>query len=112
MIGFLMDTDAHRCCVGMARAVVQRLLDNPVDASLVFVGKIVGIEFRGYAHVHRRTLGNLARLPLQRGDQAQIVEHRRPQQQSHVTHNTDRVFDKALGAFDMLADLLGAAQPG
>src|SRR5215468_1811435 len=42
IIGFLVDADPDSSGVGMARAVVQRFLDDSVDACLVIIGKIVG----------------------------------------------------------------------
>ena len=95
--------------VGMACAVVQRFLNHAIDAGLVFVGKIVGIEFGRDAHVHRRALGGLAGLPFQGRNQPQIVQHRGPQQKRHIANHADRALHQALDGFHVAARLFVGA---
>ena len=95
----LLHGNRHIARAGVLHAVVQRLLHHAVDAGLVLFGQVLGHVFGDHLHPHAAALRDLARLPFERRDQSQIVQHRRPQQQRHVAHHAD-------GAFHQLLDLV------
>ena len=67
--------------------VVKSLLNEPVNASLVFVGNIVGQLIGVDLNGEVLGAGYLAGLPLQGGYQAQIVEHGRTKKEGHIAHD-------------------------
>ena len=71
----------------MFGAIVQRLLHETVQAGPMRVGQITG-DFAGH-HFDRKASPphDFASLPSQRGNQTEIVQHGRTQQQSHVSHH-------------------------
>src|SRR5262249_35043649 len=66
----VLDRDSDGARAGMPGAIVQRLLNNPVDARFMLFGKIVRDTTRSYVDANTRAPGHLARLPFERGDQA------------------------------------------
>ncbi len=89
----------------MLHAVVQRFLHDAIDAGLVVFGKLFGHLFGIHIHPDAAAFGNLARLPLQRRHQAEIVQHGGAQQQRHISHHAD-------GALHLLLDLAGLGVQG
>jgi hypothetical protein len=73
----------------MPRAVMQGFLHHAVDAGLELVGQLAGALLGRYMHAQTGALGNLASLPFERRHQAEIVQHGRAQQQSHVADHVD-----------------------
>src|SRR5437764_4416740 len=74
--GVLFDTDSDYARAGMADAIVQRLLDDAVDAGLQLLGKLVGYAIGGHIHTDAVISGNFPRLPFERGYQAEVIQHR------------------------------------
>jgi hypothetical protein len=71
-------------CFGVSGAVVQRFLDNAVDARFVFIGEIVDkITIEDFDH-QAATFGDFATLPFESGDKTEIVEHGRAQEKGHI----------------------------
>ena len=81
----------HVLRAGVLPAVVQGFLHDAIDAGLVLFRKLFGNPIGRNLHPQATALGNLARLPFERRDQAEVVEHRRTQQQRHVAHHADGV---------------------
>src|SRR5260221_4113000 len=69
--------DPDRACAGMAGAVVQRFLNNAVDARLVLFRKRIGDRFGGHVDSYAGAPRQLSSLPFEGRDQAQVVEHGR-----------------------------------
>jgi hypothetical protein len=65
----------------------------PVDASALVLGQLAGAVQRVYFDVHAGALGDLARLPFERRDESEIVQHGRTQRQGNASH----CFHRALG---------------
>ena len=93
-VRLLCDRDSHIPGARMLDDVVQRLLDDSIDARLVIFGEFLGDFLGGHLHPYPAPLGRLAGLPLQRRYQSEIVEHGRAQQQGHVAHHADRLFEQ------------------
>ena len=70
----------HGSGMGMTGAVVQSLLNDAIDAGAEIVGQFGRGFFGGDVDAQAGALGNLARLPFQRRNQPEIVEHRGAQQ--------------------------------
>src|SRR5579871_3261918 len=79
----LLAFDRHfdRSRIAVARRIVESFLHEAVDARLVLFGKVVGVVVGGDRDFEAGALGCLARMPVQRGDEPEIVEHGRAQQQ-------------------------------
>src|SRR5271157_4082272 len=71
---------------GLALAF-SRLIDN----SVVVLENIYRHMELGESPAVAAELGNLARLPFERRNQSEVVEHRRTQQQRHVAHHADGI---------------------
>src|SRR5215470_8215124 len=69
--------DPDHTGAGMTGAVVQRFLNNAVDARLVLFRKVIGDLFRGHVDSYAGTPGQFPPLPFESRDQAQVVEHGR-----------------------------------
>ena len=107
--GFAADSHLDGVGLGVARAVVERLLHHSIDTRLVFLRKLTG-EFALQLHMHAGTLGCFAGLPIERGDQAEVIQHRRPKQQRHVANFVDAFFGYAANGFQARADLGSGVQ--
>ena len=107
-IALLLGADAYARRARVAGAIMQRFLDDAIDAGFVIVGQIVG-DIGGDADFHSAALGNFASLPLEGGDEAEIVEHGRTEQQRHIAHHANGVLDQALHGFDARA-IVGAGE--
>src|SRR5262249_4811518 len=73
LLRFPPDMDADSGGVRMAGTIMQGLLHDAVNASLVFIREIVGSKLGRDGHIHARLSGNFAGLPPQSGNEAQIV---------------------------------------
>src|ERR1039458_5574814 len=95
-VRLLRNRDGHIPGVRVLNDVVQRLLNDAINARLVifreFVGDLLGCHLRPYP----APLGCLAGLPLQGRNKTEIVEHGGTQQQGHVTDDADRPFEQPL----------------
>src|SRR5260370_6501967 len=91
--------------IGVAHGIVHRLLHQTVDARAGLVGQavdhVVGLDH----HVQSRALAGFPRVPVQRRRQAEIVQHRRPQQQRQVAYLVDRLFRQPLDRINVPADM-------
>ena len=104
---FLADFDHHFVRLGVAGAVVERFLDDAIDAGLVGIGELAGVFIGGDFDAQSGAFGDFAGLPFERGNQAQIVQHRRAQEQAHIADDVDAGFGQALDGFDVAADFSG-----
>jgi hypothetical protein len=107
--GLLLDGHPGHAGFGVLDAVVQGFLDDPVDAGLVLLGKILRDSFCRHLHTQASPLRDFARLPLQRRNQAQVVQHGGPEQQRHVPHYADRVLDHLLDLVHLGVETIGFA---
>ena len=103
----LADFHHHAARLGVAGAVVERFLDYAINAGLVCIGQLAGIFIRGNFNAQAGAFGDFAGLPFEGGNQTQIVQHRRAQQQAHVADHVDASFGQALDGFDVAADFGG-----
>ena len=69
---------------GMTGHVLQRLLHDTVNARAHFVRERIRHIFGGNRNLDAAAAGDFARLPFQRRDQAQIVQHGRAQQKGDI----------------------------
>ena len=102
-LGELAHGNTHVARAGVLLTIVQRLLDDAVDAGLDGIGQVVGDvlfdKFAGDAAAAQEIL----KLKLQGGYQAQIVEQRGTEQAGDVADGLDSAFGKFPGAIQMLA---------
>src|SRR6059036_3481101 len=82
----------------MSGAVVQRFLDNAVDACLVWSGKIIWDSLGSHVDSYVCAPGDFTGLPFKRWDQAEVVEHGRTKQQGHVANDTNAVLSQIANA--------------
>ena len=85
---------------GVLDAVVQRFLDDAVDAGLVVFGKVFGNRGGVDGDPDAAAFRDFAGLPLEGGREAEVVEHGGAQQQRHIADHAD-------GGFNQLLDLGG-----
>src|SRR5689334_3540119 len=64
---------------GVARGVVERLLHKPINAGFVLVGQIVAVFAGIDPDVESGPLAHFASMPVERGHEAEIVQHGRTQ---------------------------------
>ena len=88
----------------MPHRIVHRLLHQPVNARAVFVRQAVDRIVGGDHHVQSRALAGFPRVPVQRRHQAEIVQHRRAQQQRQIAHLVHRLLRQPL---DRIRDVPG-----
>jgi hypothetical protein len=67
--GFLLHANSNRLGLRMTRAIVQGLLHDTIDASLIGVGIVIRKAFGGDADIHGGPFGHFARLPAERRHQ-------------------------------------------
>ena len=86
--------DFDRTGTGMAAHVRERLLHYPEDTHFVLLRKLTG---KGVSDrdAHACRAGDLICLPVQGCHETEIVEHGGPQEQCHIAHHGDRIFDEA-----------------
>src|SRR5215475_9206527 len=106
LVWLLPHIDTYCRRMRMPGAVVQRFLHDAVDTRFVLVRQIIRREIRRDCHVHTGLPGNFAGLPFQRGNQTQVVQHRRSQKQRHVPDGPNGIFDEALYRFHVAGQLL------
>ena len=71
----------------------------------MLLGKAVGNPVHGYIDLNGRAPRHLPRLPFERRPQAEVVEHRRPQQQGHVAHNPNAILSQVPDTGDVALHL-------
>jgi tRNA A37 threonylcarbamoyltransferase TsaD len=102
----------HAAREGVPGAVVQSLLHHAIDAGLQLFRQIVGHALGVHCDGHAGAFGDLARLPLQGGHQAQIVQHGGTQQQRHVAHHVDAALGELADGLHVAAQFGVAGRDG
>lgn len=109
----LVDEDADMAGVSMFGAVVESFLDDAVDAGFVLFGEIVGEVVVDDIDDEAGALGNFAALPLESGDEAEVVEHGGTKEQGHVADFVDAFFGEELDFLKAVAERAGSlGSPG
>ncbi len=81
--------------------IVERFLHHPVYANRMLLGQILQVPRGRDVNGETGSFPNLARVPLDGGQKAEVVEHRRPQQQRHVAGHPHRVLHQMAGTLDL-----------
>src|SRR5262249_38493744 len=77
----LFQRDPHAPPARVARAVAKRFLRNSKNAGAVRVGQVARGIFSADFDRESRAVADFTCLPFERGDEAEIIEHRRPQRE-------------------------------
>ena len=81
--------DARRARV--AHAVGERLLDRAVDAGAMLLGQEIEVAVDGELDRHAEAPAEVAHVPLERGLEAEVIEHARPEAECEVADGADHV---------------------
>ena len=110
------EDDADRTGLGVLDDVRQRLLHDPIESRLD-VARQPAVELRLEVDAHSRLLGEGVAQPLQRGDEAEVVERLRAQLDRQAAHVVQRLDDllahggDGFGALLLGRGLLDRLQP-
>ena len=94
----LLNHNANTPGMGVLDAIVERFLDNAIDAGAMVFGEIIGKFVVDDIDDEASTFGNFATLPLEGSDEAEVVEHGGAEEESHVADFVDALFGKKLDA--------------
>ena len=89
--------------IRMAGGIVDRLLYQAVDAGLVLVGEVVCPLVGSENDVESGALAGLARVPVEGGDESEIVEHGRTEEQGEVADFVDGFLGQAAYGVQVIA---------
>ena len=92
---------------GVAHGIVESLLHQAIDADSVLVGQFVRHVLRFHRDLHPAAARDLAPLPLQGGNQPEIVEHGGTEQQRDVADGADGPLGERLHVVEPLANFNG-----
>ena len=105
----LFDRDLHRARMGMARRIVRRFLDKPVNARLVLFRQIVAVVSRRDTYVQAGSFAHFASVPVQGGDESEVVKHGRAQQKCQIADHIQSLLRDTGNRANVLAHLTRSA---
>ena len=84
--------------------LVSASCTDAVDARAVLLGQEIEVAVDGELHRHAEAAAEVAHVPLERGLQAEVVEHARPQAEREIAHRADHVVDELPALGDRAGD--------
>jgi hypothetical protein len=103
VVGNFPDRDMDMAGVCVFSGVVKGLLNNPVDACFLLVGKIIDGIVDDYVDDEAAAAGNFATLPFECPKETEIVEHGRTKKERYVAHLFGTVLCECLDFLDSAA---------
>ena len=95
-----LNEDADAGGVSVLDAIVESFLDHTIDAGAVIFGEVIGKLAVDDVDGEAGAFGDLAALPLESGNEAEVVEHGGAKEQGHVTDLVDAFLGEELDALE------------
>jgi hypothetical protein len=108
MVGVFLNENTNVTSVGVLGAVVQGFLDDAVDTGFVLFGKVVGEVVVDDVDDKASAAGDFAGVPLESGDEAEVVEHGGAKQQGDVADLAHTFFGEELDFLETAAKWAGS----